>query len=95
MITKTIPMDAANTTSIVGRYHEPPRCAHITFCINVPYLIRNWFLQAAIKFITDSIDPHRQILDLFNRKPMPRFGFLFNLKAAPITKRAKSAAKTT
>ncbi len=72
--TKCVPVEAANSMSIVERYHGPLRRAYKKIMHDCPGLDRVSALQMAVKAINDSVGPDGIVPTLLVYGALPRLG---------------------
>lgn len=70
--TKSIPVEAAHSMSMVERYHSPLCSSFNSIKEEAPYLYENDALQMAVKAINDSVVPDGLVMTLLVFGAIPR-----------------------
>lgn len=93
--TKAVPVESANSMSIIERYHGPVRREFKIIKSEAPDLSDEEILQLAIKSINDSVGPGGIIPTLQVYGALPRLGFNTDKSTPTMQQRAISVRKAT
>lgn len=93
--TKSIPVEAAHSMSIVERYHQPVRRAYKMIKKETPDTDNETTLQMAIKSINDSVGPDGLVPTLLVFGALPRLGLPTDQPTPSTFKRAVALRKAT
>lgn len=93
--TKSIPVEAANSMSIVERYHTPIRRAYKIICQEAPDLSKECALQMSVKAVNDSVGPDGLVPTLLVFGALPRLGLPSDPPTPSTFKRAVALRKAT
>lgn len=93
---KAIPVESANSMSIVQRYHDPVRQAYHIIKTDSPDTDDDLLLlQMAIKAVNESFGPNGISPTLAVYGPVPPLGYLHDLPSIPTYRRAIAVKKAT
>eukprot|EP00171_Calliarthron_tuberculosum_P004960 IDg4960t1 len=93
--TKTIPVEAAQSLSIVERYHMPVKKAYRRIMFEAPRIDKVAALQMAVKAVNDSVGPDGLVPTLLVYGALPRLGFPSDPPAQSTRNRAQALKKAT
>lgn len=93
--TKSIPIEAAHSMSIVERYHAPIRRAYKIICDEAPDMDKDTALQMSVKAINDSVGPDGLVPTLLVFGALPRLGLPSDRPTPSTFKRAIALRKAT
>lgn len=91
--TKAVPVEAAQTMSVVERYHEPLRRAYRIIRKEAIDMDSESALQAAVKAVNDSVGPDGLVPTLLVYGAFPRLGLPSDALAAGVMDRARAVSK--
>lgn len=93
--TKSVPVEAANSLSIVERYHDPLRRAYRIVKREVPDIDDESALQYAVKSVNDTVGPDGLVSTLLVYGALPRLGLPSDAPAAGLLQRAVAVRKAS
>ena len=93
--TKSVPVEAEYSMSIVERYHSPLRRAYRIIRAEAPSMDKESALQAAVKALNDSAGPDGLIPTLLVYGALPRLGFPTDGPSPTTIERAVAVRKAT
>ena len=93
--TKAVPVETANSLSVVERYHDPLRKAYRIIKKEVPNIDDECALQYAVKSLNDSTGPDGLVPTLLVYGALPRLGLPTDKPSTGILQRAIAVRKAT